>query len=158
MDIETLLRFQVLADVALFLVIVLLCIVVTRENRKRSHGLNQDSFEEFKKLIEGSQKSAEYLSQAISEGRNSLKELSYTLDEKERRLRRLVEDSEIIQEKAEGEKIRTGERADLSKTHDSAVRMAQQGFSDKDIADTLGVPEGEINLILDLDRKKIENG
>jgi len=142
----------------LFLVIVLLCIVVTRESRKRSHGLNQDSFEEFKKLIEGSQKSAEYLSQAISEGRNSLKELSYKLDEKERRLRRLVEDSEIIQEKAKGEKNRTGERADLSKTHDSAVRMTQQGFSGKDIADTLGVPEGEINLILDLDRKKIENG
>ncbi len=158
MDIETLLRFQILADVALFLVIVLLCIVVTREGRKKPHGLDQDSFEEFKKLIEGSQKSAEYLSQAVSEGRNSLKELSYKLDEKEKRLRRLVEDSEMIEERARAENSRTEEKTDLSKTHDTALRMAQQGFSDKDIADTLGVPEGEINLILDLDRKKIENG
>lgn len=157
MNIEMMLNFQILADIVLFLAVVSLVVVVTKGMKKRPRGLDPDSLSEFKKLIDESHSSAECLSQAIDEGRKSLKELSYTLEEREKNVRKLIERSERICNygNQENEKIQQGD--ELSRKYDTVIKMARYGLSEKDIAGTLGIPEGEINLILGLDQKKIEN-
>ena len=56
---------------------------VNKEIKKRSFAIDADPLPEFKKLIEDSRHSADYLLQTLNEGRKSLKEIAYALDEKE---------------------------------------------------------------------------
>lgn len=147
MNIELMLGFQILADVVVCLLIIFLFRSVTREVKRGTCGVDPESLHEFKKLMEESRDSADYFLQKIDEGRKSIKEISYTLDRKEKRLKMLIEETET----------KFDEGVDRGTKYEQAIEMAGQGYAEKDIADALDLPEGEVNLILGLDRKKIEN-
>lgn len=157
MNIELLLGFQIIADIVLFCAIISLVIVVTRENKKRAKGLDQNTLNEFKKLIDESQNAAEFLLNAVDEGRKSLRDLSYTLDQKEKRLKKLIDQSDVAADPTLSECLPVNGGRNSGNTYERVVTMARQGVPEKDIAESLGLPEGEISLILGLDRKKIEN-
>ena len=151
MAIELLPALQIFADLALFFSIIFLIRLVNKEINKISLGIDKNSLMEFKKLIEESRHSADYLFQTLNEGRRSLKEIAYTLDEKEKRLKIFIEESD-----SKFEEMRSG-NSDRGEKYKEVIRLARQGLSEKEIAHTLNLTEGEICLILDLDRKRNEN-
>ena len=132
MSIELMLGLQILADVALCLVIIFLIRAVNREMKKRPPEIGAETFSEFSKLIEDSRRSTDYLFQAL----NEIKEIAYDLSSSE--------------DRKSGDSSR-------GKKYEDVVKMTKQGLTEKEIADTLNLTEGEICLILDLHRKKNEN-
>lgn len=157
MNIELLLGFQIIADIVLFCAIISLVIVVTRETKKRSNGLDQNTLNKFRKLIEDSQNTAEFLSNTINEGRRSLRDLSYALDQKEKKLKKIIDHQDVTVGPYQGEKMPVNGEHGARDTFDRIVTLARQGISEEEIAESFDMPEGEISLIIGLDRKKIEN-
>jgi hypothetical protein len=160
MNIEMLLSFQIVADIVLFGAIISLVITITRQSGKRARGLDKETLDEFRRAIEDSQKAAEFLLSTMNEGRKSLRDISYTLDQKEKRLRKLIDQSDTAAVSNVSDGLSGGSAAarDTVAIYDRVVTLARQGIPEKDIAESLDMSEGEINLILGLDRKKIENG
>ena len=147
MTIEFMLGLQIVADIALCLVIIFLIRAVNREKKKNHPKISAEGFSEFRKLIEDSRRSTDYLFQAL----NEVKEMGYALNEKERRLRTLIEKSDAgFEDQKPGDSSRGNKYEDV-------IKKAVQGLTEKEIADTLNLTEGEVSLILDLHRKKNEN-
>lgn len=151
MTIELLPVVQIFADLVLFFAVIFLVRIVNKEIKKRSFATDADPLPEFKKLIEDSRHSADYLLQTLNEGRKSLKEIAYALDEKEKRLRFLIEESD-----SKFEEMKLGD-SNRGEKYGEVIKLAEQGLGEKEIAHMLNLTEGEICLILDLDRKKNEN-
>ena len=151
MTIDLLPALQIFADLMLFFAIIFFIRTVNKEMKKRSLVIDTDSFTEFKKFIEDSRHSADYLLETLNEGRKSFKEMAYVLDEKEKRLKFLIEESDSRLEEMRPSGSNRGER------YEEVIKLAEQGLSEKEMAHVLNLTEGEIRLILDLDRKKNEN-
>jgi DNA-binding CsgD family transcriptional regulator len=151
MIIELLPAVQIFADLVLFFAIIFLVRIVNKEIKKRSFAIDVDLLPEFKKLIEDSRCSADYLLQTLNEGRKSLKEIAYALDEKEKRLRFLIEEPG-----SKFKEMKLG-NSNRGEKYEEVIKLAKQGLSEKEIAHMLNLTQGEICLILNLDRKKNEN-
>jgi DNA-directed RNA polymerase specialized sigma24 family protein len=153
MSTQLLLTCLLIADVILCVAIVILIVIVNREVKKRRSGLDEEALREFRKLLDESQSSTNHLLEVMNESRKSLKEIAYALDQKEGTLRTLIEESRI-----ECEKIRKNappiEGAALKGKNEEVLSMAAQGFSKKEISQRLSMTEGEIELIIDLDRTR----
>ncbi len=145
---------QILADVALLAGILFFVYRIHEENRRRSAGVDPRMLAEFRKLMAESQQSTAGLVQAMDEGKEALREISRILDDRESRLRKMIEQSEAQLLKAPPERP-AGEAA-VETGFAEAVRMARSGASAKQISKHLGLPEGEVSLILDLDRSRSE--
>ena len=155
MNLQVILGFQIIADIVLCFVIIVFLLILTREVKKKPCGVDADALSEFRKLIDESKHSADHLFNALDEGRKSLKQLAHALDEKEQRLKTLVNETHIPEINLE--KLENKENVQRGKKYEEAVRMARTGLKKEEIAHTLGLPEGEISLVLELDRKKNEN-
>lgn len=155
MDITLLLTFQLVADAVLCIAIVFLFAIVNREIKKRGSGINANALSEFNRLIVASQGATENLLQAMDESRKILKEISYAIDEKERRLRTLLEASEarVPAWKEEG---RGDPGASADDRYEKALKMVEEGLTEREIAERLGLTEGEVGLIVGLNRRKNE--
>lgn len=147
MTIEFILGLQILADITLCLVIIFLIRVVNREIKKRPSAIDPEAFSEFRKLIEDSRRSTDCLCQAL----NEMKEIEYVLNKKEKRLRTLIKETGIESDDQKSENL------NRKKKYEDVIKMAGQGLSEKEIADTLNLAEGETNLILNLHQGKNEN-
>ncbi len=155
MTVESMATIQILADIALLISILFLIWAVTRERNRRPAGADAETFAEFKKLIEESRRSSDHLFKALQDVREAVS----ALDEKERRLRGMAkEKSGVTGGRTAGTAVRGGTSLPGGRgKHEDVVRMAGQGLTEKEIAETLHLTEGEICLILDLHRKKNEN-
>lgn len=153
MSTQLLLTCLLIADVILCVAIVILIVIVNREVKKNRSGLDEEALREFRKLLDESQSSTHHLLEVMNESRKSLKEIAYALDQKEGTLRTLIEASRF-----ECEKIRKNappiEGAASERKNEEVLSMAAQGFSKKEISQRLSMTEGEIELIIDLDRTR----
>ena len=158
MNLQVILWFQIVADIALCIVIILFLWIITRDIKKKPYGVDENSLSEFRKLVDESRQSADHLFNALDEGRKSLKKIAFALDEKERKLKVLIEESDNRLEKTNFKKLEpeTEESLQGVKKYEQVVKMAGKGFANSDIAHALGLAEGEISLIIELDRKKNE--
>lgn len=111
---------------------------------------------ELQGLIVESQKSAQQFLDALAEGRKALKEIAYTLDERESRLRTLCLRAEALTADAESE-ADTEDAPPASANQEQVLRMATDGASVPDIVRQTGLAEGEVRLIIDLARSRDEN-
>ena len=139
-----------IADVILCLAIIILIIIVNREIKKRRGGPDENSLMEFRNLLNESQVSTNHLLEVMNDSRKALKEIAYILDEKEGKLRALVEESRIEYEKL----VAAGTHADkdkLDNRYEEVISMAKQGLAKKEICRKLELTEGEIDLIIELD-------
>lgn len=157
MNVELMLGIQIVADIILCIAIVVLLIIVTREIKKRNSDLDPAALDEFKSLIEESRRSADYLLQTLDEGRRSFKESAYALDEKEKRLKFVMENSPESTPKISPSELVMKNNDNHWKKYEQVISMVERGLAPKDIAHALNVSEGEINLIVGLNRKKNEN-
>jgi len=147
MTIEFMLGFQIFADIALCLAVMFLIWMANKEIKKRPKEIDTKTFPEFRKLIEDSRSSTDYLFQVL----NDVKGIGYVLDEKEKRLRALIKDTDAKFEN------RKSEDSPRKKKYEDVIKMDEEGLSEKEIADKLSLTEGEAGLILNLHRKKNEN-
>jgi DNA-binding NarL/FixJ family response regulator len=156
MNLQLMLTVQLIADAVLCLAIVFLFAIVNREIKKKNNAVDAESMSEFKSVIAQSQAASEELLKAMDESRRILKEIAYAIDDKERRLRALLDASEARltawQSREESETGKPTERI-----YGSVVEMARAGATTRDIADRLGLTEGEVSLVIELDRKKNES-
>ena len=155
MTVESMATIQILADIALLISILFLIWAVTRERNRRPAGADAETFAEFKKLIEESRRSSDHLFKALQDVREAVS----ALDEKERRLRGMAGDERVGKGgRTAGGSVSGGESLPGGRgKYEDVVRMAGQGLTEKEIAETLHLTEGEICLILDLHRKKNED-
>jgi ATP/maltotriose-dependent transcriptional regulator MalT len=141
------------ADVILCLAIIILIVIVNREIKKRRGGPDENSLMEFRNLLNESQVSTNHLLEVMNDSRKALKEIAYVLDEKEGKLRALVEESRIEYEKLLAAVPHTN-KDNLDKRYEEVIAMVKQGLSKKEICQKLELTEGEIDLIIDLDRTR----
>jgi hypothetical protein len=107
---------------------------------------------ELQRLIAESQQSAQQFLEALAEGRKALKEIAYTLDEKETRLQSACLRAEALTARVEP-KTDMGEASSFV-DREQVVRMANDGASIPDIVRKTGLTEGEVHLIIDLARSR----
>jgi ATP/maltotriose-dependent transcriptional regulator MalT len=150
MSLNLLLVCLLVADVILCLAIIILIVIVNREIKKRRGGPDENSLMEFRNLLNESQVSTNHLLEVMNDSRKALKEIAYVLDEKEGKLRALVEESRIEYEKLLAAVPHTN-KDNLDKRYEEVIAMVKQGLSKKEICQKLELTEGEIDLIIDLD-------
>jgi ATP/maltotriose-dependent transcriptional regulator MalT len=137
------------ADVILCLAIIILIVIVNREIKKRRGGPDENSLTEFRNLLNESQTSTNHLLEVMNDSRKALKEIAYVLDEKEGKLRALVEESRGEYEKLVAAVPHT-DKNKLDKRYEEVIAMVNHGLSKKEICQKLELTEGEIDLIIDL--------
>ena len=142
---------QVVADVVLCIAVVFIITRINQDLKKRRSFVK--TMAELKRLILESQKATAGLLEAMEESKKALRDVSLSIDEKEARLNRLIERAASHIEKLD--KTSAGiEEVLPGKKNDEVLRLAGQGFAPAEIADSLGLSEGEIRLIIDLSRRK----
>jgi hypothetical protein len=139
-----------IADVILCLAIIVLIVIVNREIKKRRGGPGENSLMEFTNLLNESQVSTNHLLEVMNDSRKALKEIAYILDEKEGKLRALVEESRIEYEKLVAV-VTHADKDKLDKGYEEVIAMVKQGLAKKEICQKLELTEGEIDLIIELD-------
>ena len=150
MSANLLLVCLLIADVILCLAIIILIIIVNREIKKRRGGPDEDCLTEFRNLLNESQVSTNHLLEVMNDSRKALKEIAFILDEKEGKLRALVEESRIEYEKLVAVVTHT-DNDKLDNRYEEVISMAKEGLAKKEICQKLELTEGEIDLIIELD-------
>jgi hypothetical protein len=139
-----------IADVILCIAIIILIVIVNREIKKRRGGSDENSLMEFRNLLNESQVSTNHLLEVMNDSRKALKEIAYILDEKEGKLRALVEESRIEYEKLVAA-VTHADKDKMDKRYEEVIAMVKQGLAKKEICQKLELTEGEIDLIIELD-------
>jgi septal ring factor EnvC (AmiA/AmiB activator) len=142
---------QVLADVVLCLAVFYILNRVNQDLRKRHSFVK--TMAELKRLIEESQKATAGLLAAMEESLKALRDVSLSIDEKEDRLKRLMTQASSHIDRLDKTSV-VLEEALPGKRYGEVIRLADQGFTPAEIADSLGLTEGEVSLILDLARRR----
>ena len=103
-------------------------------------------------MDESQKLSAEYIA-AMEEGRKNLKALAFSLDDRERRLKELLEQSEklLAQDKASRQTI--DNIADNDHYH-HALKIIANGCTEQEVSERLGLTAGEVELINNLKRRR----
>ncbi|MEN6319169.1 MAG: hypothetical protein ABFD82_10500 [Syntrophaceae bacterium] len=155
MSTQIILACLLIADGVLFLAMIALIVIVNREVKKRRTGLDENSLAEFRKLLDDSQASTNHLLEVMNESRQSLKEIVYVLDEKEGKLKALIEESKTECAIRTVKDSQTDTDTDvMDKRYKDVITMVKQGLTKKEISQKLELTEGEIDLIIDLDRTR----
>lgn len=150
MSVQTILLIELALDIILLLVIAVAFWQIIRRDKSFPHQLTKGDFEEFKRLINESDRMSNQFMISLNEGRDMLKSLVYTLDEREARLRDLLRKAESLLDQVHGEGVTRD--PDGGERYREALKMIEQGLSDEEISQKLGLTSGEIELI-----QKIKN-
>ena len=137
MSVNLLLVGLLIADVILCLAIIILIVIVNREIKKRRGGPDENSLMEFRNLLNESQVSTNHLLEVMNESRKALKEIAYVLDEKEGKLRTLLEESRIEYEKLVAA-LPQSDKDNSDKRYEAVISLVKQGLSKKEISSEIG--------------------
>ncbi len=145
---------QVVADVVLCIAVVFIISRIQQDLKKRM------SFEKtlsaLQRLIVESQKTTAGLLEAMEDSKKTLRDMSLSIDEKEARLNRLIERANTHIDKLDKTSAVIGD-ALPGKKYDEVLRLSGQGLPPAEISQSLGLSEGEVQLIIDLSRHRSEN-
>jgi len=144
---------QLAIDVLLCLLLGFFFWQMNRQGKKENApDLIRADMEQLKTLVEESKRfSAEFVT-SLEEGRKNLKSLAFALDERERRLRELLERSDqTLKQRSGTQPSGVGDGPD---PYRDVLRMVDEGCSEQEVADRFGLTEGEIELIKNLKRRK----
>lgn len=155
MDIHSLLIFQIAADVVLCVAIIYLLRVINKSIRNRKTDPEDQSVNEFRRLLDESQIFGTHFLQALEDGREVLKETAAAVEEKEKILKALISESdEQIKKLTSQKKTAESNNQDSDKRYNDAIGMARRGLNQQEIARMSGLAEGEVALIMDLVNKR----
>jgi DNA-binding NarL/FixJ family response regulator len=158
MDIQSLLFFQILADFLLCFAIIFL---LRQLNKKMvplpppSPAVSEETMREFRTLLEESQHAANSFLESMEESRSKLREVVQLLDKKEKSCRDIIEQS-IASKDPRRNDAHEGKPSLPDNQFREILEMSRQGLSEQEISRRTGLSEGEVVLILDLERSKKE--
>lgn len=145
---------QVVADVVLCIAVVF---IITRINQDLKKRLSfEKTMAALQRLIVESQKTTAGLLEAMEESKKALRDMSLTIEEKEARLNRLIGRAATHIDELDKTSAGIGETLP-GKEYDEVLRLAGQGLSPAEISERLGLSEGEVQLIIDLSRRRSES-
>jgi len=155
MNLESLILFQIMADVGLCVAVVLLLWQIGKSRKKQTPAVSQETLMEFRRLVDESQNAVAQLAQTLDEGHKSLLEMARRFDEKERRLAALIERSgKTISGPKEPPDDDTASPVSSDERYRHVDEMLKQGLSEQEILTRCGLPEGEVRLLIDLHQKR----
>jgi len=153
MDINFLVGFQIVTDVMICLGILF---VLIRFHQLFKPGLMEVSGKtilEFSQLLEESRNAAGKFLEELEQEKNALKDLAQSIDEKERRLKDLLEKAKLPMDLLSAHNAQKTDSIE-EEPFGKILSLAQQGLNEEQISRQSGLPEGEIDLILNLSRTK----
>lgn len=153
MDIFNPVFLQIFIDLSLLVAVIVLLWRVNANLKKPLLQSHQDMMKELKAIMAESQASSENFLQALEQSRLALKEVALELELKEQRVKALLTKSNGA-ENGKAEKHSSGSSYER---YQQVVDMIRKGYSEAQTAETVGLAEAEIGLIIDLHRVKNEN-
>ncbi|OPY90873.1 MAG: hypothetical protein A4E73_02278 [Syntrophaceae bacterium PtaU1.Bin231] len=154
MDIQILSGIQIVADIVLCAAIIVLLRRSTAAVKERGGGVEQN-LKQLRDMLNESQQAASRFLESVEESRRSLKGLFFQLEEKERKLKELLQTGASDSGPgAPAARAAGGPAAMSSDRYGEVIALHRRGLSGSDIARQSGIPEGEISLILDLERAR----
>jgi len=158
MDIQTLLIFQIVADIILCVAILFLLWVIRKSVRQPKNVIDKDSLNDFRRLLDESQIFGTHFLQALEDGRDVLREIASTLSAREKVIRNLIHQSEEQIEKLKDAKTpKESSQPATGNIYSDVVNLARQGLTNREISKVSGLAEGEVELIVDLAHKRESN-
>jgi hypothetical protein len=151
------LHIQIIIDIVFFITIVVLLHQLDKRIVKNQPALDEAVVCEFKKLMTDSQDSTIQFLRVIEEHEQRLNKLSRQFDNKENRLIIIIEEAEALIKRIDSQKISANKIFSDEERAKQIIRMIQEGISREKVAKRLGVTEGEIDLITELEQIKKGN-
>jgi DNA-binding NarL/FixJ family response regulator len=126
--------------------------------KKSTHHIDNSNVYEIKKLMNDSQEYANQFIKAVEENEQRLETLFSEMDKKEKSLISRMNEAELI---IKGIDKRSNGSPDPVQSdgnkYEYIIKMIKEGRSNIEIAERLGVTEGEINLVVELERARNGN-
>lgn len=149
----SLLYFQIIIDIAFFVVILLLLRQLNKR-MARKPGADSATVEELKKLMTDSQNSTDQFLRTVQESEERLNKLARQLDNREKRIVILIEKAESLIQQMASQQVKVESVGSGGEKYEQIIRMVRQGLSREDVAKRLGVTMGEIDLVVELERAR----
>jgi hypothetical protein len=153
----SLLPLQIIIDTVFFITIVFLLQRLNKRIVKDLPAIDASTIHELNRLMTDSQVFTEQFLRVVEENSQRLHKLALELDQKEKRLTLLIEQAEVLITKIDSQKTKTEPIDPDAVRYDNIIKMIQEGRSKEDVAKRLGVAEGEINLIIELEHTRSRN-
>ena len=152
MDIPFLLALSIAADVVLCAAIFVLLRRTAAAAKGRNAAAADQDLKRLREMLDESRQAAANFLEAVGQSRRSLKELSFQLAEKERSLKDLLRQGAFPDAAETADAV----QAVAADRYGKVIAMVKKGMAGSEIAQKSGIPEGEVNLIVDLERAKSE--
>jgi len=160
MNANILLIFQIITDVLICMGVLFLLIRFRKFFKPGSIEISEKTIQDFCQLLDESKEAAGKFLEELEKEKDALKDLALSIDEKERRLNDLINKSKPYMDLLSS--VNTG--SDNAKkaiafsrdTYREVLSLAHKGLNIEQISQQLVLPEGEIDLILNLSRTKNE--
>jgi hypothetical protein len=149
----SLLYFQIIIDIAFFVVILLL-LGQLNKRMARKPGDDSATVGELKRLMTESQNSADQFLRTVQESEERLNKLARQLDNREKRIAILIEKAESLIQQMASQQVKVESVGSGGEKYEHIIRMVRQGLSREDVAKRLGVTMGEIDLVVDLEKAR----
>jgi len=148
--------FQIATDVIICAGILFLLIRFRKYFKPGSMEIGERTIGEFSRLLAESRNAADKFLEELEQEKNALKNLAASIGERENSLRELIKqakDYEDLSNSANDQKI---EKTDSfsEEPYREILSLARKGLNEEEISQQLDLPEGEIDLILNLSRVK----
>jgi len=160
MNANSLLIFQIITDVLICMGVLFLLIRFRKFFKPGSIEISEKTIQDFCQLLDESKEAAGKFLEELEKEKDALKDLALSIDEKERRLNDLINKSKPYMDLLSS--VNTGSDnakkaiAFSRETYREVVSLAHKGLNIEQISQQLVLPEGEIDLILNLSRTKNE--
>ena len=161
MNADSLLIFKIITDILICIGIFFFLIRFRKFFKNGTEEISEEAVQEFRKLISDSREAAVKFLDELEKSKNELKDLAESLDIKEKRLnnlKALSKTSEVILSSVTpSANILEGSNSSSEATYQEVLNLSRQGLNEEQISRKSGLPEGEIDLILNLSRAKSES-
>lgn len=160
MAIQELFVCQIVADVILCIFILFISMRLGRNIRQAAAPVfSEKALAELRKLIQESRDEAERFSHAVDDSCRTFRELAIKLEDKETRLVGLIQEVKGRVEKFEQDAAPPYppvEATDPKAKYRQIIKAFKAGTAIKDIAQSSGLPEGEVALVIGLENIREE--
>ncbi len=153
MNINFLLAFQIVTDFLICMGIIILLLRLHRIFKSVTIEINEKTVQEFNQLLDESRNAANQFLDELKYEKNALKDIFLIIEEKERDLKALIDKTKsFVNQETTITPLSQDEFSD--ENYREILNLARRGFNEEQISQQSGLPEGEIDLILNLSRAK----
>jgi len=159
-SVNSLLVLQIETDIIICMGLLFLLIRFRKFFKPVSIEISEIATQEFRKLLDESNNAASKFLEELEKEKNELKDFAEYLDKKERMLNNLIKESkpyvDMLSSANNGSDNAEKTNSFSEETHMEVLSMARKGLNKEQISQQSGLPEGEIDLIVNLSRTKSE--